>query len=141
MAFTKKGASRRAAELFAASDPGKKQHSNIVLRIMRGELSLTVTFWICCISIPLVGHLLFSRVLFPIMDVHTWYGSSTFIIWAALSVLYAAVVCTGLWRSRKNYTGSRTIAELAGLFAVAGAAGAVAYAVMILTSWHMLLNL
>ena len=141
MASAKKGAGRRAAELFSALAPKKAQGGNLVLRVMRGELSLTVTFWIFCVSVPLVAHLLFSRVIYPILDVHTWYGSSLFIIWAALSLLYGAVACLGLWRSRKNFRGSKTWADLAGLFAAAGAAVAAAYAVMILTSWHMLLNL
>ena len=141
MALAKKGAGRRAAELFAAAGPKKDGRSNLILRVMRGEYSLTITFWICCISIPLVAHLIFSRLVFPLLDPHTWYGSSIFFLWAALSLLYGAVACLGLWRSRANFTGKKAWADLAGLFAAAGAVSAVAYAAMILASWHRMLTL
>lgn len=141
MALIKKGAGRRAAELFAASVQKNNSKSNVVLKVMRGEYSLTVTFWICCISIPLAAHLVFSRLVFPILNPHTWYGSSIFILWAALSLLYGAVACLGLWRSRRNFAGKKLWADLAGLFALAGAVFTVAYAAMILISWHMMLNL
>lgn len=141
MALMKKGAGKRAAEFFAASVQKQNSKSNIILKVMRGEYSLTVTFWIWCISIPLTTHLVFSRLVFPILNPHTWYGSSIFFLWAALSILYGAVVCLGLWRSRRNFAGKKIWADIAGLLALAGAVFAVVYAAMILISWHMMLNL
>ena len=86
-----KGAGKRAAELFTASG-GDKQHAprNIVKKLMNGEFSLTVTFWIFCVSVPLVGHLVFTRLLFPLLDLQSWHGSTAFLVWPLLALLYAA---------------------------------------------------
>ena len=139
MATTPKtsGAGRRAAQLFNAAERGPSR-ANFVLRLLHGEFSLTVTFWIFCVSIPLTGHLLFTRLVFPLLDVHTWYGSTAFFLWPLLSVLYPAVACTGLWRSRRRFAGNPFWAQLAGLAAVLGMAGAVVYAVMMAASWFMI---
>ena len=143
MAITPKkvGAGKRAAELFTAAGGTPAERRNIVLRLMHGEFSLTVTFWIGFVSIPLLGHLLFSRLLFPLLDVRTWYGSTAFVLWALLAVLYGAVVCLGLWRSRTRFTGKAVWAQLAALAAVLGMAGFLAYAAVMAGSWLMLSGL
>ncbi len=134
----KTGAGRRAAELFAAAGGGRAGRGNIVLRLLHGEFSLTVTFWIACVSIPLLGHLLFSRVALPMLDVRSWYGSTAFFLWPLLYVVYAAVACTGLWRSAGHFTGNPLWARLAALAAVLGMVGAIVYAVMVAASWFLL---
>lgn len=136
----KKGAGKRAAELFTAAGGTSAHRANIVRRLMNGEVPLTITFWIFCVSIPLVAHLLFSRMVFPILDVRSWYGSTVFLLWPVLTVLYAAVVGTGLWRCRSSFTGNPLWARLAGPAAVLGMAGAVVYAAMIAGSWFMLVS-
>lgn len=135
-----KGAGKRAAELFAAAggkNPDAPRH-NFIRRLMGGEFSLTVTFWIFCVSVPLAAHLLFTRVIFPLIDVHSWYGSTAFLIWPVLALLYGAVAGLGLWRSRAHFSGNPLWANLAGLAALLGTTGAVAYAVMMAASWFMI---
>lgn len=140
MAFKSRtaGAGKRAAELFAAASSKTTSRSNIIHRLFHGEFSLTVTFWIFFVSIPLVGHLIFSRLLFPVLDVRTWYGATAFLAWPLLAVIYAAVTCMGLWRCRTRFAGNPLWPNLAGLAALIGAMGAVCYAVMIIGSWFML---
>lgn len=139
----KKGAGRRAAELFSASG-GKTglpaERTNLIKRLMHGELSLTITFWTFCVSIPLVGHLLFSRVIYPALDPHTWYGSTAFLAWPLLALLYGAVASLGLWRSRARFCGNPLWRSLAGPAAVVLAAGFALYAVMMAASWFMLIS-
>lgn len=132
-------AGKRAAELFTAAGGGRdKPRDNFIKRLFHGGFSLTVTFWIFCVSVPLVAHLVFSRLIFPVLDVHTWYGSTIFLIWPALALLYAGVAYTGLWRSRTSFAGNPLWPNLAGLAALLGAAGAAVYAVVIVGSWFML---
>lgn len=134
-----KGAGKRAAELFTASG-GDKQHAprNIVKKLMNGGFSLTVTFWIFCVSVPLVGHLVFTRLLFPLLDLQSWHGSTAFLVWPLLALLYGLLASLGLWRSRAHFSGNPLWANLAGLAAILGALGAAAYAVMMAASWFML---
>ena len=93
-------AGKRAAELFTAAG-GDKQHAprNIVKKLMNGEFSLTVTFWIFCVSVPLVGHLVFTRLIFPLLDLQSWHGSTAFLVWPLLALLYGLLASLGLWRS------------------------------------------
>ena len=140
---SKKGAGGRAAELFSASggkDGIPPVRNNIVKRLMHGELSLTVTFWTCCISIPLVGHLLFSRIIYPALNPHTWYGSTAFLAWPLLALLYGLIASLGLWRSRTGFHGNPLWRNLAGPAAVIFAVGFTAYAVMMAASWFMLIS-
>lgn len=138
----RQGAGKRAAELFTAAGGNEKApRDNFIKRLFHGGFSLTVTFWIFFVSVPLVGHLIFSRLLFPVLDVHTWYGSTVFLVWALLALLYAGVACTGLWRSRSSFSGNPLWPNLAGLAALLGAAGAVYYAFVIAGSWFMLTSI
>ena len=136
----KRGAGKRTAELFTASGDKPRPHANFVLRLLHGGFPLTVTFWIFFVSVPLTAHLIFSRLIFPVIDVRAWHGSTLFLVWAVLSVLYGAVVCLGLWRSREHFTGNPLWARLAGPAAVLGAAGFLFYAAMIAGSWFMLVS-
>ena len=132
-----KGAGRRAAELFSAAGGGngmRPERSNVIKRLMHGEFSLTITFWTFCVSIPLVGHLLFSRIVYPALDPHTWYGSTAFLAWPLLSLLYGAVAALGLLRGNPLWR------SLAGPAAVLLAAGFALYAVMMAASWFMLIS-
>lgn len=138
-----KGAGRRAAELFSAAGGGngmRPERSNVIKRLMHGEFSLTITFWTFCVSIPLVGHLLFSRIVYPALDPHTWYGSTAFLAWPLLSLLYGAVAALGLWRSRTGFRGNPLWRSLAGPAAALLAAGFALYAVMMAASWFMLIS-
>ena len=135
------GADQKAARLFTASGGQKTPKQNFVKRLLHGEFSLTITFWIFFVSLPLVGHLLFSRIVFPLLDIHTWYGSTVLLLWPVLVIVYAAVTCLGLWRCRTRFSGNPLWPNLAGLAALLGAAGAAAYAVMMAGSWFMLSTL
>lgn len=132
------GADKKAAQLFTAAGGQPTPRKNFVKRLLHGEFSLTITFWIFCISIPLLAHLAFSRLIFPVLDVRTWYGSTVFLLWPILTVLYAAVACTGLWRCRSRFSGNPLWPNIAGLAALLGPVGAVAYAAMLAGSWFML---
>ncbi|WP_418764496.1 hypothetical protein [Mailhella sp.] len=134
----KAGAGKRAAELFTASGGQNDPRSNVIRRLYRGEFSLTVTFWIFFVSVPLVGHLVFSRLILPALDPRAWYGSTAFFVWPLLTLLYAFLTCVGLWRSRARFSGNPLWPNLAGLAALLGAVGAVAYAVMIAASWFLI---
>ena len=140
MAIRSGGAGKRAAELFKAAggSNGSAPRDNFIKRLFHGGFSLTGTFWIFFVSVPLVGHLVFSRLIFPVLDVHTWYGSTVFLVWPLLALLYAGVTCTGLWRSRRTFSGNPLWPNLAGLAALLGAAGAAYYAFVIAGSWFML---
>lgn len=137
-----KGAGKRAAELFSAAggEHGRNSGINFVKKLMNGGFSLTITFWIFCVSVPLAAHLLFTRVLFPLIDVRSWYGSTAFLVWPVLALLYGVVACLGLWRSRTRFSGNPLWPNLAGLAALLVALGAAAYAVMMAASWFMLVS-
>lgn len=141
--ITGKGAGKRAAELFTAAggkDGTPPVRSNIVKRLMHGGFSLTITFWIFFVSVPLAGHLVFSRGLYPMLNPHTWYGSTAFLAWPLLALLYGAVTCLGLWRSRAGFRGNPLWSNLAGLAALVGALGFAAYAFMMAASWFMIIS-
>ncbi|MGN1038211.1 MAG: hypothetical protein ACI4P0_02305 [Mailhella sp.] len=136
----KKSAGKRAAELFHAAGGAKKPEGNVVLRLLHGGFSPTVTFWIFCISIPVLGHLLFSRVAFPFIDMQDWHGSTAFALWVLLSALYGTVATMGLWRSRKRFPRTNVWSRYAGLLSLLCAAGFFLYTVFAGASWFMLLS-
>jgi len=132
---SKTDSGRRAARLFraAAASAEKERGTNLLARLFRGELSLTVTFWIFLVSVPATGELLFTFQLYP-LAVESPQRTAIFIMWGVLAVFYAGVACTGLWRAagRSPRKGPAAAARAA---AVLGMAAAVAYAARLAALW------
>lgn len=144
MAFRKStSASKRAAEIFSAAHSntaGRIKAPGLLLRLFRGELPLIRTFWTFFLSIPLLGNLVFSYLVFPHLDVTSAVGTASIFLWGTLALLYMGIMSVGVWRSACRYAGPSSWAMLAKLAAVLGAAGGVAYALMWYSSWMILSN-
>ena len=134
-------AGKRAAELFTAAG-GDKQHAprNIVKKLMNGEFSLTVTFWIFCVSVPpRRTPRLHPPSSFPLLDLQSWHGSTAFLVWPpARTALRPARQPRPLAQPRATFPAIPLWVNLAGLAAILGALGVAAYAVMMAASWFML---
>ncbi len=108
MAKTKPSNSRRAAAIFREIARGNAEKAdNLILRLLRGEYSPTLTFWLFCLSIPLAADLLFSRLLFPMLDMNSTKDCSALIVWALAIALYMAIANVGLWRSAERQASPR----------------------------------
>ena len=143
MAFCKStgNAGQRAAEIFKnASEYANKssKQPSILLRLFRGEIKLILTFWTFFVSIPLFGDMVFTHLIFPMLDVTSAVGTASIFMWGTLMLVYGIVTSIGLWRASKVYAGPRHWAVLSQVAAVLGIAGSVAYAVMWYASWMIL---
>ena len=143
MAFRKNtgSASKRAADIFSAASGYAKEkgkHPSLFLKLFRGELKLLVTFWTFCISLPLLGNIVFTHLVFPMLDVESAAGTAAMFLWGTFMLLYGVIASVGLWRSAGHYAGPRVWATLARLAAVLGIAASVAYALMWYGSWMIL---
>lgn len=140
MAF-RKNASSRAADIFNAAaghaaEQSKK--SSVLLKMFKGELKLIITFWIFCISLPLLGDMLFTQLIFPLLDVESAAGTAAMFMWGSFMLFYGIIACTGLWRSASRYAGPGIWALLSKAFAVLGMGASVAYGIMWYSSWMIL---
>ncbi len=88
---------QRAAAIFQKSAPQKKE--NFIRRLLMGEYSLTRTFWFFCLSIPLAGDLVFSYILFPLLDLGIPRDCTALITGVLAISFYMLVANIGLWRS------------------------------------------
>lgn len=144
MAFRKStSASKRAAEIFSSASGHARERAkapSLLLRLYRGEVSLIRTFWTFFLSLPLLGDLIFTHLIFPRLDVTSSVGTASIFMWAAFMLVYVGIMSVGVWRSASRYAGSPSWAMLAKLAAVLGAVGAVAYALMWYGSWMILSN-
>ena len=143
MAFRKNSgtASKRAADIFNAATGHAKERAkqpSLFLKLFRGEIKLLLTFWTFCISLPLLGDMLFTQLIFPMLDVESAAGTAAMFLWGTFMLLYGVIASVGLWRSAGHYAGPRVWATLARLAAVLGIAASVAYALMWYGSWMIL---
>lgn len=143
MAYRKStSASQRAAEIFSAAssharESGKKP--SLLLRLFRGEVSLTITFWTFFVSLPLLGDLVFTHLIFPHLSVSSAVGTASIFMWAAFMLVYVSIMSVGVWRA-SAHARSALWGMLAKVGAVLGVAGAVAYLFMWYGSWMILSN-
>ena len=143
MAFRKSAgsASKRAADIFtAASDHAREQSKkpSIFLKLFRGEIKLLLTFWTFCISLPLLGNLIFSELVFPMLDVTSSVGTASIFLWGTFMGVYGVIASVGLWRSAGRYAGPRVWAALSKVASVLGVGASVAYALMWYATWMIL---
>ena len=143
MAFRKSAgsASKRAADIFNAAvghakENGKKP--SVLLKLFKGELKLLITFWTFCISLPLLGDLIFTQLVFPLLDVESSEGTAAMFVWGTFMMFYGIIASIGLWRSACRYVGPSHWALLAKACAVLGIGASVAYALMWYGSWMIL---
>ena len=142
MAFrnSTKNAGQRAASLFKkvapADNGGKSMH--FLARFLRGELSLTITFWTFFISIPLLGWMVFSQLIFPGLDPAGKFSGLVMTLWILLAPAYMTVASVALWRAAKKPAVEPTKSKLARAAAVLGFIGAIIYAVLLCGAWMML---
>ena len=103
MPFSKKtiGNFQRAVSLFQKAVPQKRD--NLIRRLLNGEYSLTLTFWLFCLSVPLAGDLLFSYLLFPLLDLSRAKDCTALVIWALAIAFYMLIANIGLWRSAAKH--------------------------------------
>ena len=142
MAF-RKNASKRAADIFNAAAGHAKESSkkpSVLMKLFRGELKLLVTFWTFCVSLPLLGDIIFTQLIFPLLDVESSEGTAAMFVWGTLMLVYGVIACIGLCRSAGRYTGPSHWALLAKACAVLGIGASVAYALMWYGSWMILAN-
>ena len=140
MAF-RKNASKRAADIFnAAADHAKESSKkpSVLMKLFRGELKLLVTFWTFCVSLPLLGDIIFTQLIFPLLDVESSEGTAAMFVWGTLMLVYGVIACIGLWRSAGRYTGPSHWSLLAKACSVLGIGASVAYALMWYGSWMIL---
>ena len=145
MAFRKNAgsASKRAADIFKAATESAREGSkkpSILLKLFRGEIKLLITFWTFCISLPLLGNIIFTQLVFPHLDAASSVGTASMLLWGLLMMVYGIIASIGLWRSASRYAGPRVWAMLAKLGAVAGVCAAVVYALRWYASWMILVN-
>ncbi len=144
MAFRKStSASKRAAEIFSSASGHAKERAkapSLLLRLFRGEVPLIRTFWTFFLSLPLLGDLVFTYLIFPMLEVDSAVGTASIFMWAAFMLVYVGIMSVGVWRSASRYAGRPLWAMLAKLAAVFGAVGAVGYALMWYGSWMILTN-
>lgn len=143
MAFRKSAgsASKRAADIFSAASGHAKEKSkepSILLKLFRGDIKLLLTFWTFCISLPLLGDLIFTQLVFPLLDVESAAGTASMFVWGTFMAVYGVIASIGLWRSASRYAGPRVWAILAKLGAVVGVCAAVVYALRWYASWMIL---
>ena len=143
MAFRKNSgtASKRAADIFNAATGHAKEKAkqpSLFLKLFRGEIKLLLTFWTFCISLPLLGDMAFTQLVFPLLDVESAAGTAAMFLWGTFMLLYGVIACVGLWRSASCYTGPRVWATFSKIFAVLGIGASVAYALMWYGSWMIL---
>ena len=142
MAFRKSSgnAGKRAADFFKKANPesesGKSNH--ILARLLRGELSLTITFWTFFISIPLLGWMVFSQLIFPPLDPSCNTSAIIMTLWIIAAPAYMTLASLALWRTAKVYTKNPSIGQLARAASVLGFAAAIVYAVLLCGAWMML---
>ncbi len=143
MAFRKSAgsASKRAADIFNAAvghakENGKKP--SVLMKLFKGELKLLITFWTFCISLPLLGDLIFTQLVFPLLDVESSEGTAAMFVWGTFMMFYGIIASIGLWRSACRYAGPSHWALLAKACAVLGIGASVAYALMWYGSWMIL---
>ena len=103
MPFSKKtiGNFQRAVSLFQKAAPQKRD--NLIRRLLNGEYSLTLTFWLFCLSVPLAGDLLFSYLLFPLLDLSRAKDCTALVTWALAIAFYMLIANIGLWRSAAQH--------------------------------------
>lgn len=145
MAFRKNAgdASKRAADIFKAAaghakESGKKP--NVLMKLFRGEIKLLLTFWTFFISLPLLGDMVFTQFIFPMLEVASSEGTAAMFVWGTFMLVYGIIASIGLWRSACRYTGPSHWALLAKACAVLGMGASVAYALMWYGSWMILAN-
>ena len=142
MAFRKSSgnAGKRAADFFKKSAPesGSGKSNHIFARLLRGELSLTIAFWTFFISIPLLGWMVFSQLIFPTLDPARNTSAIIMTLWIALAPTYMTLASLALWRTAKAYTKNPSLGQLARAAAILGFIGAIAYAVLLCGAWMML---
>ena len=142
MAF-RKNASKRAADIFNAAAGHAKESSkkpSVLMKLFRGKLKLLVTFWTFCVSLPLLGDIIFTQLIFPLLDVESSEGTAAMFGWGTFMLAYGIIASIGLWRSACRYTGPSHWALLAKACAVLGMGASVAYALMWYGSWMILSN-
>ena len=140
MAF-RKNASKRAADIFNAAAGHAKENSkkpSVLMKLFKGELKLLVTFWTFCVSLPLLGDIIFTQLIFPLLDVESSEGTAAMFVWGTLMLVYGVIASIGLWRSAGRYAGPSPWALLAKACAVLGIGASVAYALMWYGSWMIL---
>ena len=142
MAFRKStNAGARAAEVFKAASSHANESArkpNLLLKLFRGEIKLLLTFWTFFISLPLLGDMVFTNLVFPRLDLESSVGTASVFMWGTFMLVYGVIASVGLWRSAKNYTGHSIWAVLAQACSVAGICVSVAYALMWYSSWMIL---
>ena len=143
MAFRKSAgsASKRAADIFTAASGYAKEQSkkpSLFLKLFQGEIKLLITFWTFCVSLPLLGNLIFSELIFPMLDVTSSVGTAAIFLWGSFMGVYGVIASVGLWRSAGRYAGPRVWASLAKIGAVLGVGASVLYALMWYATWMML---
>ena len=145
MAFRKNAgdAGKRTADIFKAAaghakESGKKP--NVLMKLFRGEIKLLLTFWTFFISLPLLGDMVFTQLVFPLLDVESSAGTAAMFVWGTFMLVYGIIASIGLWRSACRYTGPSHWALLAKACAVLGIGASVAYALMWYGSWMILAN-
>ena len=97
-----------------------------------------LTFWTFFISLPLLGDMVFTQFIFPMLDVESSEGTAAMFVWGTLMLVYGVIACIGLWRSAGRYTGPSHWALLAKACAVLGIGASAAYALMWYGSWMIL---
>jgi hypothetical protein len=144
MAFRKStSASKRAAEIFSSASGHARERAkapSLLLRLYRGEVSLIRTFWTFFLSLPLLGDMIFTQFIFPMLDVESSEGTAAMFVWGTFMLVYGIIASIGLWRSACRYTGPSHWALLAKACAVLGMGASVAYALMWYGSWMILAN-
>ena len=143
MAFRKNSgtASKRAADIFSAATDHAKEKAkqpSFFLKLFRGEIKLLLTFWTFFVSLPLLGDMIFTQLIFPMLDVESAAGTAAMFLWGTFMLMYGVIASVGLWRSASCYTGPRVWAMLSKIFAVLGIGASVAYALMWYGSWMIL---
>lgn len=136
-------ASKRAADIFkAAADHAKESGKNpsVLMKLFKGELKLIITFWTFFITLPLLGDLVFTQLIFPLLDVTSSAGTAAMFVWGTFMLAYGIIASTGLWRAACRYAGPSHWALLSKACAVLGMGASVAYAVMWYSSWMILSN-
>ena len=143
MAFRKStgSASKRAADIFSAATGYAKESSkkpSILMKLFRGDIKLMLTFWTFCVTLPLLGDIIFTNLVFPHLDAASSVGTAAMFMWGTFMLVYGVIACIGLWRSADRYAGPRHWALLSKAFAVLGIGASAAYAVMWYSSWMIL---
>lgn len=132
---------KRAAQIFSASTKDDKKNEdapNFFLKLFYGQYSLVKSFWLFLVSIPLLADILFSHLLFPLLDVTREKDTLALFVWVFCIAAFSILASIGVWRSAGRYQGSSLWRVLARVAASLGLCGAVGYMVLWYGIWHLL---